>query len=132
MSENALLDWAEHYLRARDVFERKIVSLERRTAGLLVTYKHRKLVVLCQHTFEINSVPTSGHVLLVVTQSVANFETLITNFSSLARNPDLTVAFVNPATAEKWLLKPHVHANVAHPESLRAGLQTLYETISVA
>jgi len=126
----SLVEWAEQYLRARDAFERAIVSIEKNKNGLEVTYKKKELTVLCQETLDVKAVPASGHVLLAVTQSKVNFDALVAGFKSLAQNPTLTVAFVNVKTTEKWLVKPHVHANVADPTSLKAGLQSLYETVA--
>ena len=117
-------------MRARDAFERKIVSLETTKSGLIVKYKARELTVLCQEMLDAKTVPASGHVLLVARQSKSNFDALVTSFKSLAHNPDLTVAFANVKSTERWLVKPHVHANVADPASLKAGLLSLYETVA--
>ena len=131
MTSEHLIEWAEHYLRARDSFERKMISLAKTKTGLDVKYKTRELLVLCQNALDVKTVPATGHVLLVVTQSKSNFDALIEGFKSLAHNPDLTVAFANTKTTEKWLVKPHVHVNVADPVSLKKGLQSLYDAVAV-
>lgn len=130
VASDELKEWAEHYLKARDAFERAIVSIEKTKEGLDVKYKKKELVVLCQDALDVKAVPSAGHVLLAVRQTPENLNLLVKGFSSLTSNPFLTVAFVNTKTTEKWLVKPHVHANVADPTSLKAGLQSLYETVA--
>ena len=100
------------------------------TTGIAVTYKKRDLVVVCQDTLSVEKIPTNGHVLLVVRQNKQNFDALLKGITTLAKNPDLTVAFANTKSTEKWLLKPAVHVGVADPASLKTGLQAMYETVS--
>jgi hypothetical protein len=124
-----LVTWAEHYLRARDAFERKMVSMEKTDTGLVVTYKNRKLVVVAQDKLDDTVATSKDEILLVTAQTDANFAALLKAFAAFAEKKDLTVVFVNPKLNEKWLLKPAIHASVADKESLKAGLTTMFQAV---
>ncbi len=124
-----LITWAEHYLKARDSFERQLVSLERAEPGLVVTYKKRELKVVGEEKLTIAAASVRGNVLLVTTQTEANFDVLVKEFSKFTAKDDLTIIFANPTTNEKWIIKPSVHAAVADKTNLKAGLTTMFQTV---
>jgi hypothetical protein len=124
-----LVTWCEQYVRSRDAMERKLKTLERKGESVVATYKDKTVTFLSQPSLDEKHIPADGHVTIVCLQNQENFNTLVTHFAAYARNPNLTIMFLNPQLNEKWSLKPAVHAAVADKASLKTGLQTLYQTV---
>ena len=124
-----LLTWCEQYIRSRDAMERKLKTLERKGDVIIAAYKDKAVTFLPQASLDEKNIPSDGHATIVCVQTNANFNTLVNNFMAYAKNPHLTVIFLNPQLNEKWSLKPAVHAAVADHSNLKAGLQTHFQTV---
>jgi hypothetical protein len=126
-----LFEWCEQYIRSRDAMERKLVKLERESHAVMATYKDRTIRWLPLPQLSVPK-ENEGNITIVCLQTQANFNVLVNDFAAFAKNPGLTVIFLNPALNEKWLLKPAIHHAVADKSTLKSGLQTLYQTVPPA
>ena len=131
MSAPNLLEWAGHYLRARDAMERKLKSLDTLPDKLVAHYKDRDVTFFAEQDLTAKHASASGVVTIVTLQKKANFDVLVQQFSTFAQNANLTIIFVNPKLNEKWLIKPSVHVAVADKSSLKTGLSAMFETVPV-
>ena len=57
-----------------------------------------------------------------------NFKMLVDNWDLFKQKTNLSFIFLNPKLAEKWVIKPYVHAKIADPKTLKQGLRTMYDT----
>ena len=122
-----LNEWCVHYIRARDAFEQKLKSIDEAPDKIVCHYKDKDATFLPIET--LRSDLPSGSLTVVCLQNQQNFDTLVSNFSEYAKNPNLTIIFLNPKLDEKWLLKPAVHAAVADKANLKQGLATMYQMV---
>jgi hypothetical protein len=124
-----LAAWAEIYLRHRDLFERRIATLQQDGSGILITNKDGS-IVRCLAEDRLGEPVLDPNVHLVVTRNTKeNLEFVIKHWTKLAENPRLKMIFVNVGRDEKWILVPQSHARVAEPESLQLGLQAMFEQV---
>lgn len=128
-----LLDWAEQYVRHRDLFEKKVVSIERQEARLVIKNKDGSLTT-CFVTDSLDedlltALAKEEKLLLVTRNFKANLDFLIKHWSQFAKLLGLKLVFANVKQNEKWVLVPHSHAAVADPDSLALGLQAMFEAV---
>jgi hypothetical protein len=124
-----LLEWCNSYIKSRDSMERTLKSLEKHGDHLVATHKTKTVTWFGQESLDTKGASVEGHVSIVCLQNQQNFNTLVQHFSEFAKNPNLTIMFLNPKLNEKWSLKPGVHAAVADKQSLKLGLQSMYDTV---
>lgn len=128
-----ILSWAEAYVKHRDLFEKKIASIETKDALLHITNKDKTTAVcIAVDTLDETALAHAAKAqkALIVTRNLKeNLAFLIKHWSAFAKHAGLKVVFANTKVHEKWVLVPHSHAAVADPESLALGLQALFEAV---
>jgi len=126
-----LREWAEIFIRHRDLAQKRLSSLEPSPRGFVLTYKDgsRKEVLVQDH---LSSSSLSSDVVMVVCLNTSeNVGVLTRDWKVFSSYPDLVVVFAHPAANEKWLVKPWLHSRVADESSLAQGLRALHESIRV-
>lgn len=63
---------------------------------------------------------------LVVLNSRANLDFVISNWQTFAALKELCVYFINPMVNEKWLLYPYTHNQITEKNALKRGLFSLF------
>jgi hypothetical protein len=124
-----LTDWCSSYVKSRDAMERTLKSIDKQGNHLVATHKNKVVTWVPQETLDTKGVAVDGMVTIVCLQNQHNFSTLLQHFGDFAKNANLTIMFVNPKINEKWSIKPAVHAAVADKQSLKLGLQSMYDTV---
>jgi len=127
-----LLEWTEVYVKHRDLFEKKIASIQAQHDTVLVTQKDGeswKAIAAPELGDDVVAHVGAGRVLLVTRNLKANTDFVAQHWKKLAVNPGLKIIFVNVAKNEKWLLVPSTHDKVTEPATLKLGLQTMHEAV---
>ncbi len=127
-----LAGWAEAYVKHRDLFERKIASIEKADGGFLVKNKDGSALqcVVADALDEAVLRRLAKDRLLVVTRNrKANLDFLVGHWTEFSKHAALKIVFANLQHNEKWVLVPSSHAAVADPESLALGLEALFQAV---
>lgn len=126
-----LQEWAEAYVRHKDLFERQIARIERSGRGFTIRRTDgttRQCVVA--DVLDDGLVPLlEDHLLIVDRNRKENLDWVLRHWKALAALPGLRIVFANVAKNEKWVLAPHTHARVADPATLRQGLVSLFGSV---
>jgi len=126
-----LREWAETYVRHRDLFERRIAEIKEHAHGFTIVRKdgtERHCFVKDVLTDEL--VPLlEDHLLIIDRNQKENVEWVLRHWDRLAALPGLHIVFVNVEKNEKWVLAPHTHARVADPETLRQGIEAMFGSV---
>lgn len=127
-----LKEWTIHYIKQRDLVTRDLVSYKEEGDKVLCEYKEgRKNTYFCTENLELNqakAVKEDEPITFVCLCNEHNFKLLVDNWDLFKLKRALTFIFLNPDMAEKWVIKPYVHAKIADPATLKQGLRTMYET----
>ncbi len=132
-----LAEWMEHYLRNRDLLLKQITAFEKNKDGWdIVVQKGAAMLyvlVLPELTGDASLLEKlrGKTVNLVVPNTLANVQSLITNWNAIAAVPGLTLLFVNPRSRNdmRWMIMPHVHDKITEKAALKTGLMSLFETV---
>jgi hypothetical protein len=128
-----LLDWAEAYVRHRDLFEKRILSIEKKENLLIIKNKDNStttcLVADSLDEIILAAAEKEKKALLVTRNLKANLDFLVKHWLRFAKLPGLKLVFANVKQNEKWVLLPHSHHAVADPDSLALGLQAMFEAV---
>jgi hypothetical protein len=127
-----LKEWTIHHIKQKDIITKDLVSYKEEGDKVLCEYKEgRKAVYVCQENLELDkvkSIKEDDAVSLVCMCNEHNFKVLVDHWGLFKTKKSLTFLFLNPDLAEKWVIKPFVHAKIADPATLKQGLRTMYET----
>jgi hypothetical protein len=127
-----LKEWTIHHIKQKDLVTRDLVSYKEEGDKILCEYKEgRKATYYCSENLELNKIKAIANndtATMVCSCNEHNFKVLVDNWDLFKTRQNLTFIFLNPALAEKWVIKPFVHAKVADPATLKQGLRTMYET----
>ena len=127
-----LKEWTIHHIKQKDLVTKDLVSYKEEGDKILCEYKEgRKATYYCWTNLELEKIKIIGNnetATLVCNCNEHNFKVLVDNWNLFKIKQNLTFIFLNPALAEKWVIKPFVHAKIADPSTLKQGLRTMYET----
>ncbi len=127
----SLADWAERYLRHRDLFERRIASLEPAPRGFTIARKDGSSIpcIVAERLDDGILAGLDGEAIVVTRNLKENVLLVAKEWKRLSRQEGLKLIFANEAKNEKWVLLPHGHAKVAEQGSLKTGLLALHEAV---
>ncbi|MBU1199431.1 MAG: hypothetical protein KKF46_06990 [Nanoarchaeota archaeon] len=127
-----LKEWAVQYIKQRDMVKQDLVSYKEEENKVLCEYKEgKKAVFLCKENLELDNIKNikkDETFFLVCLCNEHNFKVLADNWDLFKTKQNLTFIYLNPNIAEKWIIKPFIHAKIADPITLKQGLRTMYET----
>ena len=127
-----LKEWAIHYIKQKDLIKKDLISYKEEKDRIVCEYKEgRKGIYLCNENLDlkrIKDIKDNEAVSFVCICNEHNFKILTDNWDLFKTKQNLTFFFLNPNIAEKWIIKPAVHAKIADPATLKQGLRTMYDT----
>ncbi len=127
-----LREWAVHYIKQKDLVKNDLVSYKEEEDRVLCEYKERgRATYYCKENLElkkIKAVKDDETAYFVCMCNEHNLKILMDNWDLFKTKKDLVFIFLNPKLAEKWIIKPFVHAKIADPATLKQGLRTMYDT----
>jgi len=134
-NKNSLKEWITNFLKQRDLYENKIISINEEDNQLKVKYDDKELTVfivpeLIDLGFLENFAKTSP-LGIVVSNKKDNLNFLIENWDFFVQFKSLTTYFVNTQsqTEIKWIINPRVHDFICERSALKAGLETLFSMV---
>jgi hypothetical protein len=126
-----LKDWVIHHIKQKDSIRRDSSVIKVEDSCITCEHKEGIAKYYCASNLKLEllrAVPESETVYFVCECNEHNFKLLSDHWDLLKLKQALTVIFLNPSLAEKWIIKPFVHAKIADPATLRQGLRTMYDT----
>ena len=127
--EEYLSDWTYNYIRHKDIILKRIVDIEKKGSGFLVTFNDRKasyepMVSLKDFSKAVNEAS------IVTFNTAENFQLLLKEWKKFV-GKKLTVIFINPESNldRKWMVATHVHDAICDRASLRQGMKSMFETV---
>ena len=129
-----LNEWAEHYVKHRDLFEHKIERVEKKGDNrLIITQKDGSsypcLVIAELDEGLLPNLTTQEKALLITKNLKENVHFVVKHWKELSAHQGLKIVFAHAAKNEKWVLTPHGHAKVAESASLKLGLLTMHRAV---
>jgi len=135
-AQTYLLEWLERFIKSKDVFAKKIVSMSILGDHLLVKEKLRDVDYMAQpfrvdFSFAVTQLKKEHHQGIIVYNTTENLKNVLANWKAVAQYDKLVIYFVNPLskTEKRWVIFPHTHNSVSDPASLQLGLKTMFETV---
>jgi len=127
-----LKEWAVQYIKQKDMIKQDLVSYKEEENKVLCEYKEgKKAVFICKENLELDNIKNikkDETFFLVCLCNEHNFKVLADNWDLFKTKQNLTFLYLNPGIAEKWIIKPFIHAKIADPITLKQGLRTMYES----
>ena len=128
-----LKQWALQHVKNRDLYYRKIQSLEEQETGFLITRKdgerHIYLVIpFLESTAFLETLKPYQHCTVVAVQCKENLQFLVQHWKEFAQFKRMfSMIFANPAshTEKCWILYPMTHDLVTEDKSLKTGLESV-------
>ncbi len=124
----SLREWAETYVRHRDLFKREIEQLEPTAEGFRILKRDgSSTTCIVQET--LAPPPELAHTLIVTRNTKENVLTVLKEWKRFAAEPDCTLIFANVKKNEKWVLIPSTHDKVTESASLKSGLLAMHQAV---
>lgn len=125
-------EWAIHYIKQKDLVKKDLISYKEEEDKILCDYKEGvKATYYCKENLELGKIKTVKDdeiTYFVCICNEHNFKILTDNWDLFKTKKNLIFIFLNLKLAEKWVIKPFVHAKIADPATLKQGLRTMYNT----
>ena len=128
---NDIREWAVHHIRQKDMLKRDLVSFKEEKDRVFCEYKEGHATYYCWENLELEKlkqVKEDESAYFVCICNEHNFKVLAEHWDLWKTRQGFTFIFLNPGLAEKWVIKPFVHARIADPATLKQGLRTMYDT----
>ena len=126
-----LKEWTVHHIKQKDLIKKDLISFKEEEDRILCEGKDGNTAYYCRENLElekIKSVPENEIAYFVCICNEHNFKLLVDNWNLFKTRKDFTFIFLNPNLAERWIIKPYIHAKIADPATLKQGLRTMYNT----
>lgn len=128
-----VLEWAEHYLKHRDLILRNIDSLEIKDDRISVKYKDgtSEQLIAFPDLDELTLDDIKENTTIVTFNTKKNFKVLIDKWKSFSEVKELKLIFFNPdsETERRWIIKPYIHNRFCDEKSLKQGLSAMFNTV---
>ncbi len=133
-----LAEWTIDYIKNKDIFIKKVESIEKNKDGfdIVVKYKDKVSYFIVKPSVEDIEEVTGkkdkeGHYTLVMLNNKENLHFIIRNWKRLVDFKNLCIIFVNPFSQldKKWLVFPYIHNRICDDSSLERGFKAMFETV---
>lgn len=125
-----LKEWAEQYLRHRDLFERRIEKIEVEKNIILTLKDGTKQECFPVEVLDQDLLKSLKKGSIIVTKNTKeNFSFLVEQWEVFSGKEGVKLIFVNLAKNEKWVIIPSNHHRIAEPESLELGLKAMFTQV---
>jgi len=131
-----LKEWIVEYLKSKDAVTKQITAIKRdsENADVVIEGALKNKYVIVQPEFnDLSKLDffKEKHVVIVTKNTRENVEFLITHWDVLAKNPHLSIYFVNPESSldKRWIIFPATHNRITEKKALRKGIESLYATV---
>lgn len=132
MDELNLKRWTIFFVKNKDVFEKKLESYEEKDSFIYFNFKDKQIVYLVSDELDASSLDfckNKGLLVIVCKASRKNLNFLIDNWVVFKDVKNLSVIFADVDGNHRLIIKPQVHNFISDDETLRLGLESLYNNI---
>ena len=136
MEENfSLKEWITHFLKQRDLYEHKIISINDEDDKVLVKFDDKEAIYFIIPEMKdlgfLENIDKNTSLGIVILNKKANLNFLVKNWDFFVQFQSLTIYFVNTQsqTEIKWMVNPKVHNFICERSALKAGLTALFSTV---
>ena len=136
-----LKEWAMHFVKNKDLFQRKIKEIKDKKKSIQILNKdgsthmyfmqeNLNLTELTSDLEESNK-DKNKHVSIVCLNKRKNLDILLEHWKKISEFQRCCFIFVNlnSLTEKRWIIRPHIHAKIADPESLKTGLEAMFSNV---
>jgi len=131
-----LKEWTVNFAKNKDIFTKTIAEIKPADREIVILHKHKEhkyfLDPFLEHyANDLKSLRPDSHSSIVCFNTRDNFRILVDKWNDFISFSHLSFIFVNPFAHEQkvWIIFPHTHNNIADPDSLKLGLQTMFEQV---
>jgi hypothetical protein len=126
-----LKEWAQIYLKSRDILQKSITGFENLNGDFVVHKTSGDVPFFIRPELKDSDVfeRITGSAGLVVLNTRKNVDFVVSNWDKLSRLQGLCIYFVNPVVNDKWLLYPFTHNQITEKASLKRGLESLFSMV---
>jgi hypothetical protein len=133
--QQALSEWAIHFLKNKDIVQKKLESVYPGEARIDVKYKAGETgVYFIEPSLSdglAEKIP-EGECFVVCLNRKDNLAFLVKNWDSFTKYRKLCFIFVNPELNERWIIFPHTHNLITDRPALKKGLEALFASVAEA
>ena len=130
-----LLEWTIFYVKNKDMIKKEMTDYKIIKDSISFEYRNNK-----NHTYQIrpeldDSIMSNilkDNVTIVCLNKLENLNFMIKVWEKLIPNKTLSFVFVNAKENQKWAVTPYIHDKISDKNSLKAGLRSLFESITPA
>jgi hypothetical protein len=129
-----LKEWIKGFIKHKDIFTNSIIEIKDFDDDFLVKYKDKEIFFYVSDSLsEVLKRMQNSIVSIATLNTKANFDTLIQNWHTLTKDETLTIYFVNPnsKTENKWIIRPAIHNKIADEDTLKVGLESMFNTVEI-
>lgn len=133
--EEFILDWAEQYVKHRDMIFRNIKDVDRQQDCFIVRYKDDSFEKFLPkpdlNMLDLKDAAPSTTIITLNTKN--NFKILLDKWRSFAEVKELKLIFFNPDSEleQRWIIKPYIHNRICDEKTLKQGLKAMFHTVQV-
>lgn len=130
-----LYEWTSVFIDSLDMFRKEITSKERHGDLIKCSYKSKgEVIYVTAENLQENIMQKieTGQVVLVCLNRKENLSFVVKNWEKLIKNKKLKIVFANPDANAQWSVLPFVHDMISDPKNLKAGLQSIMESVPLA
>ena len=105
-----LTEWAESYLRHKDLLAKKINNIKNDNNTLIIKKNTGQELAICTDNLEDVKINNKAKTYIFATHTKQNFETLCNRWNELNKFPELILVFADTKNNKKWIL---FHSHIA-------------------
>lgn len=123
-----LKDWAIHFLKHKDIFQKNLKEIKEDESGFIAEFNSKTEKYVIQDNLEFENIPKEEYTCYVTLNTQKNFAKLLSEWRILISFPKLKIIFVEKISNGKhWIISPYLHDKISDKASLKTGLKSLYE-----
>jgi len=132
-----LVEWAERFVRNKDILEKRIESIEKKVSGFdfVVRYGDKEQFFIVNQKINdlsfLDSFEKDKNMCIVTLNDKSNLDIVLRNWKKLSEYKFLSIIFVNPFSQldKKWIIHPYTHNKICDKNSLELGLKAMFEVV---
>jgi len=133
-----LVNWTKTYIKHQDIINKTIESIkEDKDFDLIVKHKDKEEFYIIEpfikDTTILNKLKNDKIITLVIFNSKENFNFIVDNWKKFIDLPNFKIIFVNPFSDidKKWIIKPYMHHKICDESSLKLGLKSMFDMVTI-
>ncbi len=133
-----LVDWIINYLKNKDLFLKKIETVEKnkKSFDVYIKFKDREQFFIVKPVIGdvdeiLSKFDNEKWYGLVLFNNLSNLDILVNNWDKFVKFRHLCVYFVNPFSQldKKWIIYPYTHNNICEKDALEKGLRAMSDMV---